>query len=98
MFQSQYLSDERSKINLKARKRSQERGSIVREQHALEQEVTSFTVHHHCEVPFDPFKPGTSSKKETVALYWLSWPAALSLCDANTWETDRAGHLNFEKQ
>lgn len=48
-------------------------------------------------MPFDPFKPRTISKKETVALCWLSWTAALSLCDANTWEADRAGRLNFEK-
>lgn len=45
---TEYLSQERSKINLNAQKRSQERDSIVREQHVLEQEVTSFTVHHQC--------------------------------------------------
>lgn len=45
MFQTEYLSHERSKIKLKATDKIPE-DSIVCEQHVLEQELTSFTVYH----------------------------------------------------
>lgn len=99
LIETEYLSHKRSKINLRAREKSQEKDSIVPKQHVLEREVAPPLPQFFISVkdPLTPLNLVLFPKKESVAPYWLSWPAALSLCDANTWETDGAGSLNFEK-